>query len=74
MATFCVIDVGIDSHRTGARAAIVLIMGATESTRPEDSSKSEDGETVANEESANVVQDGESIDAKVKINYSRLMY
>ncbi|XP_029568745.1 A-kinase anchor protein 12 [Salmo trutta] len=40
-------------------------MGATESTRPEDSSKSEDGETVANEESANDVQDGESIDAKL---------
>lgn len=41
-------------------------MGATESTRPEGSSKSEDGDTVANEESANNVQDGESIDAKVK--------
>ena len=66
MAIFCVIDVGINSHRTGARPAIVLIMGATESTRPEGSSKSEDGDTVANEESANNVQDGESIDAKVK--------
>ncbi|XP_038822894.1 A-kinase anchor protein 12-like [Salvelinus namaycush] len=40
-------------------------MGATESTRPEDSSKSEDGGTVANEESANDVQDGESTDAKL---------
>ncbi|XP_029531766.2 A-kinase anchor protein 12-like [Oncorhynchus nerka] len=40
-------------------------MGATESTRPEGSSKSEDGDTVANEESANNVQDGESIDAKL---------
>ncbi|XP_071238491.1 A-kinase anchor protein 12-like [Salvelinus alpinus] len=40
-------------------------MGATESRRPEDSSKSEDGGTVANEESANDVQDDESTDAKL---------
>lgn len=49
-------------------------MGSTESAQQrEDSRKCDDEEAVADEESANNLQDGETPDAKVKLN-SRLMY